>query len=111
MFWQASLKHVRISARKARLVADVVRGKNVGDALGRLAFMPKKGAGIIKKVIESAVANATQSHGADPDSLLISAITVDEGPTMKRWTPRAMGRATRVRKRTSHIRVEVEEAN
>lgn len=109
MEWQSTLKHTRISPRKARLVADMIRGMGVGEALGLLQFTPKKAAHIIRKVVQSAVANATQSHGVDEDKLFISSITVDDGPIMKRWRPRAMGRATRIRKRTSHIRVGVEE--
>jgi len=110
MEFEANLRHARISPRKARLVADLVRGKHVGEALALLAFTPKKGATIIKKVVESALANATQASGIDEDRLFVSRITVDEGPTAKRWTPRAMGRATKIRKRTSHISVGVEEA-
>ncbi len=109
MEWQAKLKHARISPFKARLVADLVRGKNVGSALALLQFTPKRAAGVLKRVIQSAVANATQSHGVDEDRLYISTISVDEGPTLKSWRPRAMGRATRIRKRTSHILVGLEE--
>jgi|UniRef100_A0A7C4AQR9 large subunit ribosomal protein L22 len=110
MEFVATLRHARISPRKARLVADLVRGMYVGEALALLNFTPKKGAVIIKKVVESALANATQASGVDEDRLFVSSITVDEGPTAKRWSPRAMGRATKIRKRTSHIRVGVEEA-
>lgn len=109
MEFEATLRHARISPRKARLVADLVRGMSVGAALGLLEFTPKKGAGIIKKVVQSALSNATQAGGVDEDRLYVSAITVDEGPTAKRWSPRAMGRATKIRKRTSHIKVAVEE--
>jgi large subunit ribosomal protein L22 len=109
MEWLAHQRFVRMSARKARLVADLVRGMDVGHAVATLRFTQKKAAGIIKKVVESATANATQSGGVDEDSLFISKITVDEGPTAKRWMPRAMGRATRIRKRTSHITVAVSE--
>lgn len=109
MEWQCVLKHARISARKARLVADLVRGMPAGTALGVLEFTPKKAAGLIRKVVRSAVANASQSAGVDEDRLVISKIQIDEGPTAKRWMPRAMGRATRIRKRTSHIMVAVEE--
>lgn len=110
MEWESTLRYVQVSPRKARLVADLVRGMNAGKALERLRFTPKKGGGLIKKVLQSAVANASRSHGVDEDKLFVSHITVDEGPTMKRWSPRAMGRATRIRKRTSHIRVAVQEA-
>jgi len=109
MQWTSTLMHARISARKARLVADVVRGMPVAAALARLQFTPKKAAGLIRKVVESALHNATQSKGVDEDRLVVSTITVDEGPTAKRWSPRAMGRATRIRKRTSHIHVAVQE--
>jgi len=109
MEWESTLRHARISARKARLVADLVRGKPVGAALGLLRFTPKKAAGMIRKVLQSALDNATQSSGVNEDKLFISSITVDEGPTAKRWSPRAMGRATRIRKRTSHIRVGLQE--
>jgi large subunit ribosomal protein L22 len=109
MEFEATLRHARIAPRKARLVADLIRGMSVGDALGLLNFTPKKGAGVIKKVVQSALSNATQAKGVDEDRLYVSHISVDEGPTAKRWSPRAMGRATKIRKRTSHIRVAVEE--
>lgn len=109
MEWAATQKHARISPRKARMVADLVRGMNAGDAITLLKFTPKKAAGLIKKVVQSAVGNASQSSGVDQDRLFISSITIDEGTTIKRWRPRAMGRATRIRKRTSHIRVALEE--
>ena len=109
MDWEANLRHSRISPRKARLVADLVRGMKVDSALDLLRFTPKKGAKIIRKVVQSALDNASRSAGVDEDRLYISRITVDEGPTLKRWTPRAMGRATRIRKRTSHICVAVTE--
>ncbi len=109
MEWEANLRHAHISARKARLVADLVRGMPVAAAISLLKFTPKKAAGLIKKVVESALGNASQSSGVDQDKLYISAITVDEGPIAKRWSPRAMGRATRIRKRMSHIRVALTE--
>jgi large subunit ribosomal protein L22 len=109
MEWESTLRYARISARKARLVADLVRGMPVGSALGVLQFAPKKAAGMIRKVVQSALGNATQSAGVNEDKLIISRITVDEGPTAKRWSPRAMGRATRIRKRTSHICVALTE--
>lgn len=104
---QAKLRYARISAQKGRLVADMVRGKDVAAALTILQFTPKKGADIIKKVLESAIANAEHNHGADIDSLKIHRIFVDEAPTFKRWRPRAKGRANRILKRNSHITVEV----
>jgi len=105
----AKLRHARVSAQKARLVADQVRGKPVEEALNLLMFSKKKSAGIIKKVLESAIANAEHNEGADIDELRVSAIWVDEGPTMKRIRARAKGRAARILKRTSHITVEVAE--
>ena len=103
----ARLRGARVSAQKARLVADQVRGKGVEEALGILGFSNKKSAAIIKKVLESAIANAEHNEGADIDELRVSAIFVDEGMTMKRIRPRAKGRADRILKRTSHITVKV----
>lgn len=103
----ARLFSARISAQKARLVADLVRGQKVGQALNTLAFSQKKAAHIIKKVVESAIANAEHNEGADVDELKISAIFVDEGMSMKRIKPRAKGRADRIVKRTCHITVKV----
>ena len=103
----AKLKGARLSAQKARLVADQVRGKSVEQALDILAFSTKKGAGVIKKVLESAIANAEHNEGADVDELKVSTIFVDEGQTMKRIKPRAKGRADRIFKRTCHITVKV----
>ena len=103
----AKLKFARISAQKGRLVADQVRGLQVEKALNLLAFSPKKGAELIKKVLESAIANAEHNEGADIDELKVRAIMVDEGPQMKRLHARAKGRANRIVKRTSHITVVV----
>ena len=103
----AKLKGAGLSAQKARLVADQVRGKKVEEALDLLAFSPKKGAAVIKKVLESAIANAEHNEGADVDELKVSTIYVDEGVTMKRIRPRAKGRADRIFKRTCHITVKV----
>jgi large subunit ribosomal protein L22 len=103
----AKHKGARISAQKARLVADQIRGKSVGEALNILAFSNKKGADLVKKVLESAIANAEHNEGADVDELHVSAVFVDEGMTMKRIMPRAKGRADRILKRTSHITVKV----
>lgn len=102
-------KHIgaRISAQKARLVADQIRGKSVGEALDILTFSNKKGADLVKKVLNSAIANAEHNEGADVDELRVSAIFVDEGMTMKRIRPRAKGRADRILKRTSHITIKV----
>ena len=106
---RAIARFVRISPQKIRLVIDQVRGKKVEEALNMLTFAPQKGARILKKVIHSAVANAQENAGMDVDSLYITRAYADEGPTIKRWMPRALGRATRIRKRTSHITVVVDE--
>ncbi len=103
----ARLKGAGLSAQKARLVADQIRGKSVEQALDILAFSSKKGAAVIKKVLESAVANAEHNEGADVDELNVSTIFVDEAVTMKRIRPRAKGRADRIFKRTCHITVKV----
>ena len=103
----AKLRYARISPQKCRLVADAVRGKTVENALQILAFMPKKGAAILKKVLESAVANAEHNHGADVDELKISGIMIDEAPTFRRYRARAKGRGARIIKRNSHITVQV----
>jgi large subunit ribosomal protein L22 len=103
----ARLKGARISAQKARLVADQVRGKPVEEALDLLEFSPKKAAHLVKKVLNSAIANAENNEGADVDELKVSSIYVDEGMTMKRLRPRAKGRADRILKRTCHITVKV----
>ncbi len=105
----ASLRYARISPQKARLVADQIRGMKVEPALQLLQFSGKKGAAIIKKVLESAIANAEHNDGADIDELKVSTIFVDEGPTQKRIQARAKGRANRILKRTSHIVVAVAE--
>lgn len=103
----AKLKGARLSAQKARLVADLVRGRPVGDALNILTFNNKKASQIIKKALESAIANAEHNDGLDVDDLKVSTIMVDEGPTLKRIKPRAKGRADRISKRTCHITVKV----
>jgi large subunit ribosomal protein L22 len=103
----AKLKTVRISAQKARLVADQVRSLSVERALEILQFSPKKGADIIKKVLNSAIANAEHNDGADIDELVVKRIFVDEGPTYKRQQQRAKGRVNQILKRTSHITVVV----
>ena len=105
----ARLRGAHLSAQKARLVADQIRGKSIEEALDILAFSTKKGAGIVKKVLESAIANAEHNDGADVDELRVSTIFVDEGLTMKRIKPRAKGRADRILKRTCHITVKVAE--
>jgi large subunit ribosomal protein L22 len=103
----AKLRNARISPQKCRLVADVVRGKPVGKALAILRFMPKKGAEIVLKVLESAIANAEHNHGADIDELTISRIEVDTAATLKRFHARAKGRGARIVKRNSHITIIV----
>lgn len=104
---KAILKGARLSAQKGRLVADQIRDKSVEEALNILTFSPKKGAAIIKKLLESAVANAEHNDGADIDELRVSTVFVDEGVTMKRIRPRAKGRADRILKRSCHITVKV----
>jgi len=97
----------RISPQKVRLVADQIRGMPVERALNTLQFSTKRAAGLVKKVLESAIANAEHNDGADVDELRVRVITVDEGPTLKRMQARAKGRANRILKRTSHIHVSV----
>ena len=104
---QAVLKFVRLSPQKARLVADLVRGKKVDEAINTLKFSNQRAAGVIKKVLESAIANAENNNGADVDELKVREIFIDEGPVMKRISPRAKGRADRISKRTSHITIRV----
>ncbi len=104
---RAVARFVRLSPQKGRLVADQVRNLPVGKALELLQFSPRRAAGLIRKVLESAIANAEHNEGADIDELKVSKIMVDEGPVMKRWRPRAKGRATPVIKPTSHITVSV----
>jgi large subunit ribosomal protein L22 len=103
----AKANRLHISPQKARLLVDQVRGKPVSDALDILGFSPQKAAGLVRKVVESAIANAENNEGADIDELKISEIYVDAGLTMKRIRPRAKGRADRILKRTSHITVTV----
>ncbi|MEO1037493.1 MAG: 50S ribosomal protein L22 [Pseudomonadota bacterium] len=103
----AKLRYARISPQKCRLVADVIRGKRVDQALNTLTFMPKKGARIVKKVLESAIANAEHNHGADIDELRVAAVEVNEAPTFRRYRARAKGRGTRIIKRNSHITIQV----
>jgi large subunit ribosomal protein L22 len=107
----AKLKGAQISAQKVRLVADQVRGLRVEEALGLLEFSSKKAAHIVKKVLDSAIANAENNEGADVDELEVSSIFVDEGMTMKRLRPRAKGRADRILKRSCHVTVKVADSN
>ena len=106
---KASLINARVGAQKARLVVDLVRGKNVNEAIKTLTFLNKKSALMVKKLIESAIANAEYKKTMDVDNLFVKTITVDQGPVLKRFRPRAQGRAFGVRKKTSHINVVLEE--
>lgn len=106
---KASLNNARVGAQKARLVVDLVRGKDVNEAVKILTFLNKKSAGMVKKLIESAVANAEHKKVMDIDNLYVKAIWVDQGPVLKRFRPRAQGRAFGLRKKTSHINVVLEE--
>ncbi len=106
---KAILKYSRVSPQKTRLVADKVRGKQIAEALTTLNLMGTKRSKIVAKVINSAVANAMNTGMMDVDNLYVKTIKIDEGPSLKRWRPRAQGRATRILKRTSHISVVLEE--
>ena len=103
----AKLRYARISPQKCRLVADQIRGKSVAQALNILRFSPKKAAGVVHKVLESAIANAEHNHGADIDELRVSVVEVNQAPTFKRYRARAKGRGNRILKRNSHITVRV----
>jgi large subunit ribosomal protein L22 len=103
----ATLRYARISPQKCRLIADTIRGKNVDEALKTLTFTPKKSARIVRKVLESAIANAEHGHGADIDELKVAEIEVNEAPTFRRYRARAKGRGTRITKRNSHITIRV----
>ncbi|MGD2126570.1 MAG: 50S ribosomal protein L22 [Desulfobacteraceae bacterium] len=107
---RAVARYVRISPRKARLIMDQIRGKKVEEALRLLSYSPQKGSFLLRKLINSAVANAETNSEIDVDNLFIKRVFADEGPTMKRFRPRAMGRATRIRKRTSHLTVILDES-
>ncbi|ACV59710.1 50S ribosomal protein L22 [Alicyclobacillus acidocaldarius] len=106
---RAVARYLRIAPRKARLVVDLVRGKNVQEALAILKFTPRAASPLVEKVLRSAIANAENNHNMDVDKLYIKEIYVDEGPTLKRWHPRAQGRAFSIFKRTSHITVVLAE--
>lgn len=108
MAWTATHKYARISARKVRLVADLIRGRDVQDALNILKFTPNRAAGMVSKVLTSAIANANEAE-AKVEDLVVDAAYVNEGPTIKRWQPKDRGRANPIMKRTSHITVVVEE--
>jgi large subunit ribosomal protein L22 len=102
---QAKLRNVRLSPRKARLVVDMVRGKGIQEAMNILQFSPQKTAPILSKLLKSAVANAEQKGVSDVDQLFVKTVMVDQGPVLRRFMPRAQGRASRIRKPTSHITV------
>lgn len=106
---KAILKYARIAPRKVRRVTDVIKGKRAGEAMLNLEYLPHKGSKMVSKVLKSAMANAEQKKVADPDSMKVSKVFVDQGPTMKRMRPRAMGRADVIRKRTCHITLVLEE--
>ncbi len=106
---RSRLKFVRISPRKARQAVDVIRGKGVEEASNLLILSPKKSARIVKKVLDSAIANANANYSLDVDNLFVKRAFVDEGATMKRFMPRAMGRATQILKKTSHITIVLDE--
>jgi len=108
MAWNAKHKYARISPRKVRLIADLIRGRNVQDALNILKFTPNRAAGMVSKVLTSAIANANEAE-ADVEDLVVDRAFVDEGPTIKRWRPKDRGRANPIMKRTSHITVVVEQ--
>lgn len=106
---RAKLRYARLSPRKARLVVDMVRGMGVQEALNILRFSPQKAAGIVSKLMRSAVANAEEKGVSDVDRLFVKQVFVDQGPVLKRFIPRAMGRASRIRKPTSHITIILDE--
>lgn len=106
---KAKLRNSRVGCQKARILADMVRGKDVNEALKILAFMPQKPAGLIKKLIESAVANADQKKVVDVDNLYIKHLSVDMGPSLSRFRPRAQGRATPIKRKSSHINLILDE--
>ncbi|MCX5809119.1 MAG: 50S ribosomal protein L22 [Proteobacteria bacterium] len=105
----ARTRMIRISPRKVRIVGDVIKKKNINDAMGMLMYMPQKAAFILKKLLDSAIANAKQKKYVDVDNLFVKNVIVDGGPVLKRFLPRAMGRATKVRKRSSHITMILDE--
>jgi large subunit ribosomal protein L22 len=106
---KAILRFCRVAPRKARIVADMIRGRNVEEAISLLEFTPKRSAQLVRKVLHSAIANAEDTGDVDVDRLFVKRITVDQGPTLKRYRPRAQGRAFRINKKTSHIVLVVAE--
>lgn len=107
---RAELRNARISARKVKIVIDLIRGKKATDAIATLKYTNKAAALMVEKLVKSAMANATNNHNMDASKLVVSEIYANQGPTMKRIMPRAQGRANRIRKRTSHIIVVLKEA-
>jgi large subunit ribosomal protein L22 len=107
---RAIAKYLRVSPRKVRLSADLIRGKRVEEAINLLAHTPKAGAKLVSKVVQSALANAGQDKSIDVDTLFVKTIYVNQGPTLKRFRPKPMGRAGRIRKRTCHVTVVLSEA-
>ncbi len=106
---KAVARYIRIAPRKVRLVVDLIRGKQVGEALAILKHTPKAASPVVEKLLKSAIANAEHNYELDPNNLVVGKIFVDQGPTLKRFRPRAMGRASRIHKRTSHITVVLNE--
>lgn len=106
---KAHARSVRIAARKVQLVIDLIRGKQVGEAIAILRHTPKSASPVVEKLLNSAIANAEHNYSLDVNNLVISTVFVNQGPTMKRFRPRAMGRASRINKRTSHITLVVSE--
>ena len=106
---KATLKYARISSRKVKIVADVVRGKKVDEALAIIKFTPKASSEILEKLLKSAIANAENNHGMNRGNLIVSEIYANQGPTLKRIRPAAKGSAVRIRKRTSHITIKLRE--
>jgi len=106
---QASVRYVRIAPRKAQLVVDLIRGKEIGEAIAILRHTPKAASAVVEKLLNSAIANAEHNFSLNPNSLVVSQVYVNQGPTLKRFRPRAQGRASRINKRTSHITLVVSE--
>ncbi|MNI11930.1 50S ribosomal protein L22 [compost metagenome] len=106
---KAHARSIRIAARKVKLVVDLIRGKQVGEAIAILRHTPKAASPVVEKLLNSAIANAEHNYSMDVNKLVISEVFVNQGPTMKRFRPRAMGRASRINKRTSHITLVVSE--
>ena len=104
----ATLKRFRESPRKVRMVADMIRGRSVDDAMSILRLQQRKAAKMLSKVLGSAIANATENEKADADQLVVTGVSVDGGPVTKRWMPRSMGRANRINSRTSHVTITVD---